>query len=44
MDDIRERESKVPTSPQSIHNSNRNSIQAAHNHICYKDMKIHIKG
>jgi hypothetical protein len=37
---ISERESRVPTSPQSVHNSNRNSIQTAHNHICYKTRKF----
>jgi hypothetical protein len=39
----RERESRVPTSPQSVHNSNRNSIQTAYNHICYKTRKFILK-
>jgi hypothetical protein len=40
---ISERESRVPTSPQSVHNSNRNSIQTAYNHICYKTRKFILK-
>jgi hypothetical protein len=39
----RERESRVLTSPQSVHNSNRNSIQTAYNHICYKTRKFILK-
>jgi hypothetical protein len=39
----RERESRVPTSPQSVHNSNRDSIQTTYNHICYKTRKFILK-
>jgi hypothetical protein len=39
----RKRESRVPTSPQSVHNSNRDSIQTAYNHICYKTRKFILK-
>jgi hypothetical protein len=39
----RERESRVPTAPLSVHNSNHNSIQTAYNHICYKTRKFILK-